>query len=148
MSLGNRGKSLEADIKAYLDERRLKKEFNYHRFPDARTCGKGVGKQPADYLIMQRGMADVLLDPKELKGSMRLNIKSRCTQLPKMNRWAMTGAAAYFLVHQTDENLYFLVSRTKVNEAKKRGEKSIDLKKYKPVTLDWAMGVICLNPSD
>jgi penicillin-binding protein-related factor A (putative recombinase) len=131
MSLGNRGKGLEADIKDFLKEKSKVKEFTYYRYPDVRTCGKGVGKQPADYIIFQKGRNPINLDPKELKGSQRLNIKSRCSQRPKMNRMKMAGVDAYFLIHQTDDDLYYVVSVGFVNDLVELGEKSIKLSELK-----------------
>lgn len=145
-SRGNRGKSLEGDVRAYLnDKKQNDKTFMFYRLPDARSCGGGLKAQPGDYFVFRQGKNSIVLDPKELKTGMRINIKSRLSQSAKMNRLRMAGVHGYFLIHQTTEDLYFVVTITEINKEKAKGNKSIDLKKWNPYDFERAMEVVCLD---
>jgi len=141
MGRGDSGKQLERAVKSVLDFKSKRSHFYYYRFPDARTCNGRLGKQPGDFLIWQEGKPDIILDPKELKKGQRLNFKSRCSQMPKMNRAKLAGVESYFLVHSLETDLYHVLSRNGVQAAKDGGFKSIVLANGFE-TLDEAMEVI------
>ena len=84
-----------------------------------------VGPQPADYIIFQKGKPSILLDPKELKKGQRVNIKSRFTQMGQMSRFSLTGVKSYFLIHQTVDDLYYVVNREYVESLIKDDIKSV-----------------------
>ena len=125
MGRGDSGKKLEAECRKYLEELMKDPGFWYYRFPDARACrGRGVQKAPADYYIKYNGV-DALLDPKETKTD-RFNFKSRCSQLPIMNRFGMAGSGqGWFLIRQTVSNKYYLLWAGTINKLKAEKKKSI-----------------------
>ena len=93
----SKGKNAERKLTKHLKEKATRPEFWSHRFPDAGVCQGRLPKQPADYLIVYRGVP-ALLEVKEEKRPAQI-AASRFTQSPKMKRFCMAGGQAFFTIH-------------------------------------------------
>ena len=100
------GKRAEKKLTKHLKERATRPEFWYHRFPDAGVCMGRLPKQPADYIIMVRGVS-ALLEVKEEKRPAKI-AASRLTQTPKMRRFLMAGGQGYFVVYHYEFDMWRL----------------------------------------
>ena len=119
-----KGKNAEKKLTKHLKERAPRPDFWFHRFPDAGVCQGRLPKQPADYLIVYRGVP-ALLEVKEEKRPAQI-AASRLTQAPKMKRFAMAGGPAFFIIHHYELNVWRLISIGEVTQ--KKG--TIQLKDY------------------
>ena len=90
------GKSTEKKVTSCLKKLMEDPDWWFHRFPDAAVCRGRIPKQPADYLVMYRGVP-ALIEVKECESFTSIP-KSRLTQLAKMKRFTMAGGRGLFLI--------------------------------------------------
>ena len=103
----SKGKNAEKKLTRHLKERATRPEFWFHRFPDAGVCQGRLPKQPADYLIVYRGVSALLEVKEEIKPAQI--IASRLTQTPKMKRFCMAGGQAFFVIHHYEFGVWRLL---------------------------------------
>lgn len=119
------GKRAEKKFTAGAKELMRDPQWWVHRFPDAAVCRGRIPKQPADYLVMYKGVA-YLVEVKESKHSDKIET-ARLTQRPKMNRFIMAGGGACFVVYHYNEDLWRVVPTKALLHVE---TSSVDIKAY------------------
>ena len=99
---GQQGKAAEAKVAAVLNKLKIAGKLDFIRLLDARTCGRPVPQQPADYVVFREGRIGCLLEIKEISKGNRLPKKS-FSQLPRMLSMAV-HAHPILLVFLSDRN--------------------------------------------
>ncbi len=122
-----KGKGAEKKINKHLKKLLKHPDWWSHRLPDAAACMGRLQKQPADYILMYKGLP-ILFEVKEENRPDRLT-RSRLTQLPKMRLFAKAGGVSVFLIYHYNQDIWRLFF-------------SEDINKDTPLTMD----VTCFPP--
>lgn len=129
------GKVAEGKLTTHLKVLMKDPSWWYHRFPDAGVCMGRIPKQPADYIVMYKGVA-MLLEVKESKSETSVPA-SRFTQSPKMRRFKMAGGRCGFIVYfrYATEPYWIYVSLAAVQVMEKSLKVTADYIKYPSIEL-------------
>ncbi len=95
-SPANRGKSTEKAVTEFLKKLNVRADTAFLRFPDARSAQGFLAAQPADMLIVSKGVS-IFLEIKHLNHPYRLP-KAGLRQHTLLNKFAEAGAKTYVLV--------------------------------------------------
>jgi len=123
----NDGKRAEKKFTAEGKDRMKDPLWWVHRFPDAAVCRGRIPKQPADYLVLYKGVPAALVEVKETQYEDKIET-ARLTQRPKMRRFMMAGGLAYFVVYHYNHGFWRLVPAADTFEAKKSSVRLTDYK--------------------
>jgi penicillin-binding protein-related factor A (putative recombinase) len=104
MSKGTRGKLAEAKVRATLVKLALNADFNFERFPDARSGS--FKASPCDFIASYRGKS-TLVEVKEVEHDFLLPAKNFSLDArARMRRWAMAGSNCIVLVYHSTTKLW------------------------------------------
>ena len=134
------GRETEKIVEAILREENKRIDFVWHRLPDSKQSRGLVQAQPADYMLVDRGVA-TLLEIKSLRHAYRIP-KDRITQLPMLHKFAAAGAVCLVLIHHYMTGVWRVVNADELEA----GVPSWDLRgltEYK--SADEALAAAALN---
>ena len=104
MSTADRGKKLEADFRKVCKVYADRANFEFHRFPDAKSGSLVVA--PADFQTLYASKFR-LVECKEVSFDNRLPYKNFSPdQVARMRKWQLAGGASWVLISHTEAKLY------------------------------------------
>lgn len=96
------GHEVEILVEREFQIMNTRKDFAWHRLPDAKAARGRMAAQPADYIYRSDPYSGYI-EVKALKHPYRLP-SARVTQLPTLHKWALAGATNFILVfHYMDQ---------------------------------------------
>lgn len=102
------GKATEELVLDILKEENRRVDFAFHRLPDAKSARGALAAQPADTLIVDKGLM-AFLEIKALRHSFRLT-KDRVSQLPTLHKFEAAGAVCLILCHHYMDGIWRIIN--------------------------------------